>query len=123
MKRLIIVFAVNFILIGCMSKVVITPEKLPNATVGTAYYAEIKIDSGSGPISSSRFERYIYPENSGLEIIFPEINGRVEYNNMTVQGTPKLLENITIVIKGAMIPTGWHASSAFEKTYIIKVKQ
>lgn len=122
MKRLIIIFAVNFILIGCMSKVVITPEKLPNATVGTAYYAEIKIDGGSGPIVSG-FNRNIFPEQSGLEIIFPEVNGKSEYNYMIIQGTPKINTDITVKIQGAMIPTGWHASSVFEKTYIIKVKQ
>lgn len=117
------IFILYFLLVGCAQKVIITPDILPDAVVGEIYYAEIEITGGSGPISGSRFEQHVYPENSGLEIIFPEINGRVEYNNMAVQGTPKTVENIKIKIKGDMIPTGWHASSVFEKTYIIKVKQ
>ena len=124
LNKSVIIFAIYFSLIGCIPpKVIITPDKLPDAVIGTPYYTEIKITGGSGPISGSGFKLHIYPDNSGLEIIFPEINGRVKYNNMTIQGIPKTVENVTIIIKGGMIPSGWRATSDFEKTYVIKVKE
>lgn len=122
-KKLVIVFGIYFLLIGCTPpRVIITPNKLPDAVVEKPYYAEIKIDGGSGPIVSG-FKRDIFPEQSGLKIIFPEVNGRAEYNYMIIQGTPKIKTDITVKLKGAMIPTGWNASSEFEKTYVIKVKE
>lgn len=123
-SRLIIVFSLCFLLIGCIPpRVIISPNELPNGVVGKEYYVPITIDGGSGPISGSGFLRDIYPNGSGLEIVFPEVDGRVEYNNMAIQGTPKKVGNIKIIIKGGMISSGWNAPSDFEKTYIIKVKE
>lgn len=124
LSRLFIVFSVCFLLIGCIPpRVIITPNELPKGVIGKNYYAQITIDGGSGPISGSGFQRDIYPNNSGLEIIFPEINGRVEYNNMAVKGTPKVTGDIKVFIKGGMIPSGWNMPSDFEKVYVIKVKE
>lgn len=124
MKKISIIFAVYFLLVGCTSKVIITPDKLPDAVIGNYYYERIDISRGSGPISAVSFYYHITPENSGLEIIFPEINGVSEYNNIAVQGLPKLLEDITVRVKGAMIPVSlFGGSSEFDKTYIIKVKE
>ncbi len=123
MRKISTIFAVYFLLVGCTSKVIITPDKLPDAVVDKSYYAEIKISGGSGPISGGGFDLRIYPDNSGLEVIFPEINGRADYNNIAIQGVPIIVGNITITIKGDMIPTGWNASSEFDKDYVIKVKE
>ncbi len=124
MKKLTSILVIGFLLIGCTPRVVITPDKLPDAVIGNYYYERIDISRGSGPISAGSFYYHITPENSGLEIIFPEINGVSEYNNMAVQGVPKLLEEITVRVKGAMIPVSlFGGSSEFDKTYAIKVKE
>lgn len=123
-NRLFIVFSVCFLLIGCIpSRINITPNELPNGIIGKNYYAQITIDGGSGPISGSGFQREIYPKNSGLIIISPEINGRVEYNVLAVKGIPKIRGDIKIIIKGGMISSGWRAPSDFKKVYTIKVTE
>lgn len=123
-NKLFIVFSICFLLIGCIPpQVIITPNELPKGVIGKNFYALITIDGGSGPISGSEFQREIYPKNSGLEIISPEINGRVEYNNLAVKGIPKIIGDIKVIIKGGMISSGWNAPSDFEKVYIIKVSE
>ncbi|WP_294613370.1 hypothetical protein [uncultured Gilliamella sp.] len=123
-NRLFIVFSVCFLLIGCIPpRIIITPNDLPTGVIGKNYYAQITIDGGSGPISGSGFQREIYPINSGLEIISPEINGRVEYNNLAVKGIPKIIGDIKVIIQGGMISSGWNAPSDFKKVYIIKVTE
>ncbi|WP_392562167.1 hypothetical protein RHO12_01375 [Orbus sturtevantii] len=121
-SRLIITVLACFLLIGCIPpRVIITPDKLPDAIIGMPYSAEIKIDGGSGPIGG--FENIIYPEHCGLKIIFPEVNGVVESNYMRIQGTPVVKQEISVSLKGFMIPTGWNDSSSYKKIYIIKVKE
>lgn len=120
--KLTIIFFIYSLIIGCIPpKVIITPNELPNATVGVPYSAEIKIDGGSGPIGG--FENIIYPEGSGLSIMFPEVNGIVESNYMIIQGVPLIKQELRVILKGFMIPIGWNNVSRYEKAYIIKVKE
>lgn len=123
-NRLLIIFSGCFLLIGCTPpRVVVTPNELPKGIIGNNYYAQITIEGGSGPISGTGFRREIYPKNSGLEIISPEINGRVGYNNLAVKGIPKIIGDIKVIIEGGMISTGWNAPSDFKKVYIINVSE
>ncbi len=125
-KRLCIVFSVCFLLIGCIvaPKVMITPHELPQAVIGKNYYTTINIRGGSGPILERGFLREIYPKNSGLEIIFPEINGYVEYNYLAVKGIPKITGDIKVVIKGKMSSVFWYVpASYFEESYTIQVSE
>ena len=122
MKRLSILCLISFLLIGCTpSKVIITPDTLPDAIVGELYYAEIEINGGSGPVSAGGFK-----STSTSNRLWVEPNPKRKggfYNSLIVHGKPMTTETITIKISGDMIPTGWRASSEFEKTYVIKVKE
>ncbi|WP_294953615.1 hypothetical protein [uncultured Gilliamella sp.] len=120
-KRLCIVFSICFLLIGCViTPVIITPNELPKGIRGKNYYAPINVEGGSGPLS---FWTRIYPENSGLEIILREIEGRVERRNyIAVTGIPKITGDIEVVIEGDMTPTYWNITPGhFKKIYIIHV--
>ncbi|UYZ82864.1 hypothetical protein MTZ49_09590 [Entomomonas sp. E2T0] len=116
------VFVLYFLLIGCTpSKVIITPDTLPEAIVGKPYYAEIEINGGSGPVTASGFK-----STSTSNRLWVERNPNKEsgfYNSLIVHGKPLTTETVTIKIRGGMIPTGWRAPSDFEKTYVIKVKE
>lgn len=125
-KKLVIVFGIYFLLVGCIPpKVVITPDKLPDAVIGELYYAEIEINGGSGPVTTSGFKRVITPHVLWVQPNYEKDKREGSfYNSLTVQGIPKTTENITIKISGYMIPSGWSATtSKFEKTYVIKVKE
>ncbi|MFD1259826.1 hypothetical protein [Entomomonas asaccharolytica] len=118
------IFILCFLLIGCTPKVMITPDKLPDAVVGELYYAEIEITGGSGPVTASGFKRIITPPVLWVEPNYEKDKREGSfYNSLTVKGIPKTTEDITIKISGYMIPSGWStATSKFEKTYIIKVR-
>lgn len=119
MKRLSILCLISFLLIGCTpSKVIITPDTLPEAIVGKLYYAEIEISGGSGPVSSIK-------SNVTPDVLVIQRNpkkGRND-NQFIIYGKPITTETITVKMKGDMISTGWRASAEFEKTYVIKVKE
>ncbi len=115
------IFALYFLLVGCAQKVIITPDILPDAVVGEIYYADIEINGGSGPISAGGFK-----STSTSNRLWVEPNPKRKggfYNSLIVHGKPMTTGTITIKISGDMIPTGWRASSEFEKTYVIKVKE
>lgn len=63
MKKLTSIFVIGFLLIGCTSKVIITPDKLPDAVVGKPYYIEIQIKGGT-PVASLKWEAL--PINNGF---------------------------------------------------------
>ena len=65
---LIIVLFLATVLTGCFctQKVEVLPKSLPNATLGTPYYAEIEVYNGR--VINDSFHYLITPENSGLEI-------------------------------------------------------
>lgn len=122
MKRLSIICVISFLLIGCIApEVVFTPDKLPDAIVGELYYAEIEIDGGSGPVTAGGFKSTSTSNRLWVEVN-PNKKGRF-YNSLIVHGKPITTETITIKISGHMIPSGWSATSDFEKTYVIKVKE
>ncbi|UYZ82575.1 hypothetical protein MTZ49_08065 [Entomomonas sp. E2T0] len=126
MKNLSIIFAVCFLLIGCTSsKVVITPDELPEANFKQPYYAKFEIKGGSGPVSAGGLSYSMTPVNSGIEldICDPDDKTFFTYNCFIVKGIPKISQNITLKIKGDMVGTMYMGSSEFNKTYIIKVKE
>ncbi|UYZ82888.1 hypothetical protein MTZ49_09710 [Entomomonas sp. E2T0] len=126
MKKKIIIFYVNIIILimllsSCTPKAVFTPDTLPNAIVGQNYYAEIDIAGGSGPVSAGGFEVSMKPDELWFEVNRKKDNF---YNSFIIHGIPKTPEDITIIIKGDMVPTGLFGSGTeFNKTYIIKVKE
>ncbi|MFD1259853.1 hypothetical protein [Entomomonas asaccharolytica] len=124
MKKLSRIFAVCFLLVGCISKVTITPDKLPEAKLEQPYYAKIEIKGGSGPVSAGGLSYSITPIDSGIEldVCDPEDKTFFTYNCFIVKGIPKILHNITLTIKGDMVGTMYMGSSEFDKTYVIKVK-
>lgn len=123
--RLNLLVVITYILVGCTPQLTIIPDKLNDATLGHPYYAEIKIQGGSGPVSSGSFDYLIKPENSGLELdFFDPQNTPVEFNHFIVKGIPTTLEDISIYIKGATIVSiPWHSSIEFDKTYVVKVRE
>lgn len=121
MKKLTSIFVIGFLLIGCTSKVIITPDKLPDAIVGQPYSVEIDISGGSGPVTASGFESSITPN-----VLWLEVNEKKDnfYNSFIIHGTPRTTDDITVRVKGYMIQTTpFGSSSEFDKTYIIKVKE
>ena len=121
MKKLSRIFAVCFLLVGCTSKVIITPDKLPDAIVGQSYSVEIDINGGSGPVTASGFESSITPN-----VLWLEVNEKKDnfYNSFIIHGTPRTTDDITVRVKGYMIQTTpFGSSSEFDKTYVIKVKE
>lgn len=121
MKKLTFIFVIGFLLVGCTSKVIIIPDKLPDAIVGQPYSVEIDINGGSGPVTASGFESSITPN-----VLWLEVNEKKDnfYNSFIIHGTPRTTDDITVRVKGYMIQTiPFGSSSEFDKTYIIKVKE
>ena len=112
------IFILCFLLIGCTPKVMITPDKLPDAVVGELYYADIEITGGTSGVRS------IY------SVITPNVlflgsspkTGSSDYNNLVIEGKPITTETITVKITGYTAPTLFDTDAKFEKTYIIKVR-
>ena len=125
MKKLSRIFAVCFLLVGCTSKVIITPDTLPDAKFEQSYYAKIEIKGGSGPVSARGLNYSITPINSGIEldVCEPEDKTFFTFNCFIVKGIPKISNNITLKISGGMMGTMFLGNTEFNKTYVIKVKE
>ena len=104
----------------CTQKVEVLPKSLPNATLGTPYYAEIKILDGV--VIDEFFTYHIKPENSGLELTYSHVEPYGSYNNIKVMGTPRIKETITIEFFGNTYGT-MCPGVEFDKTYTIKVEE
>ena len=118
MKKLTSILVIGFLLIGCTPRVVITPDKLPDAIIGKLYYTEIEISGGSGPVSY--IDSVITPD---VLVVQSNPNKSLNDNQFIIVGKPVSTETIIVKIRGGMISTGWKATSDFEKTYVIKVKE
>ncbi len=130
MKKLINVFMINTILLisGCTvtENLLVTPESLPDATIGKPYYAKIIIHTNGGNIRS--FNAPIMPSNSGLttNICDPNDSSSNALSCIVVQGTPNQLTEIKVNVSGNITPSHgvlYKVRNIFDKTYIIKVKQ
>lgn len=119
MKKLSTIFAVYFLLIGCTSKVIITPDKLPDAVVGKPYYIEIQIKGGT-PVTSFKWEAL--PINNGFFVKTIEKEGFGEKNFLKIYGTPVEAVNTKITLYGFTYGTSF-VGEEFKKTYVIKVKE
>ena len=105
----------------CMQKMEVLPKSLPNATVGTPYYAKIKVVGGR--VIDYSFYYDIKPENSGLELSIPSyFESHVSYNDLKVKGVPKVAGTISIELSGLTYGT-MCPGSKFNKTYIIKIEE
>ena len=105
----------------CMQKMEVLPKSLPNATVGTPYYAKIKVVGGR--VIDYSFYYDIKPENSGLELSIPSyFESHVSYNDLEVMGVPKVAGTISIELSGLTYAT-MCPGSKFNKTYIIKIEE
>ncbi|UYZ82865.1 hypothetical protein MTZ49_09595 [Entomomonas sp. E2T0] len=119
MKKLGLILIVIFLLIGCTPKVIITPDKLPDAVVGELYYTEIEITGGTGRVTS--VNSVITPN-----VLFLEPNPKAgwgNYNKSIIIGKPETTELIMVKITGDMAPSFFNSDPKFEKTYVIKVKE
>ena len=106
----------------CTQKVEVLPKSLPNATLGTPYYAEIKILDGI--VMDDFFSYHIKPAKSGLELSAPfKFGSRVSYNDLKVKGTPKVAGTITIELSGGTYGTMSCPGRDFKKVYTIKVEE
>ena len=118
---LIIGFFVTSVLTGCFcDRVEVRPKTLPNASLGTPYYAKIEVYNGR--VINDSFHYLITPENSGLEISPTDFGTHVSFNDLKVKGTPKVAGKITIKLAGLTYGT-MCPGSKFIKTYTIKVEE
>ena len=120
---LIIGFFVTSVLTGCFcDRVEVRPKTLPNASLGTPYYAKIEVFGGHA--NRRHFYYDIQPEKSGLELS-PRGLGtkRVSYNNLEVKGTPKVAGTITIELSGSTYGTNTCTGKRYNKVYTIKVEE
>ena len=119
---LIIVLFLATVLTGCfcMQKMEVRPKSLPNAILGTPYYAEIEVYNGR--VINDSFHYLITPENSGLEISPTDFGTHVSFNDLKVKGTPKVAGKITIKFAGLTYGT-MCPGSKFIKTYTIIVEE
>ena len=108
-------------LTGCFcDRVEVRPKTLPNATLGTPYYAEIDINIR---VIKRHFYYQIEPENSGLELSPTDFGTHVSFNDLKVKGTPKVAGAITIKLSGATYGTMSCPGRDFKKVYTIKVEE
>ena len=120
---LIIGIFLTTVLTGCFctQKAEVLPKSsLPNAILGTPYYAEIEVYNGR--VINDSFHYLITPENSGLEISPTDFGTHVSFNDLKVKGTPKVAGKITIKFAGLTYGT-MCPGSKFIKTYTIKVEE
>ena len=104
----------------CTEKVEVLPKSLPNATLGTPYYAEIKILDGI--VMDDFFSYHIKPARSGLELSSSDFTPNSSYNYLKVKGIPKVTGTITIKFSGLTYGT-MCPGVEFDKTYTIKVEE
>ena len=121
---LIIGFFLTTVLSGCfcMEKMEVRPKSLPNAILGTPYYAKIEVFGGI--VIDEFFTYHIKPAKSGLELSAPfKFGSRVSYNDLEVKGTPKVAGTITIELSGGTYGTMSCPGRDFKKVYTIKVEE
>ena len=120
---LIIGFFLTTFLTGCLCyKPEVRPKTLPNATLGTPYYAKIEVFGGVA--IDSRFGYIIQPEKSGLELSPRGLGTEyVTYNHLELKGTPKVAGTITIKLYGTTYGTNTCVGKRYNKVYTIKVEQ
>ena len=121
---LIIGFSLTTVLSGCfcMEKMEVRPKSLPNAILGTPYYAKIEVFGGHA--NRRHFYYDIQPEKSGLELSPTDFGTEyVSYNDLEVKGTPKVSGIISIELSGRTYGTMSCRGNKFNKTYTIKVEE
>lgn len=104
----------------CTQKIKVLPQSLPNAILGTPYYAEIEVDNGR--VINDSFHYLITPENSGLGLSPANFGTHISFNDLKVKGTPKIAGTITIKLSGLTYGT-MCPGSKFNKMYTIKVEE
>ena len=121
---LIIGFFLTTVLTGCfcMEKMEVRPKSLPNAILGTPYYAKIEVFGGY--TDQDNFYYDIQPEKSGLELSPTDFGTEyVSYNDLEVKGTPKVTGTIRIELSGTTYGTMSCPGKDFKKVYTIKVEE
>ena len=121
---LIIGFSLTTVLTGCfcMEKMEVRPKSLPNAILGTPYYAKIEVFGGY--TDQDNFYYDIQPEKSGLELSPTDFGTEyVSYNDLEVKGTPKIVGTITIELFGGTYGTNTCPGKRYDRVYTIKVEE
>ena len=120
---LIIGFFVTSVLTGCFcDRVEVRPKTLPNASLGTPYYAKIEIFGGVA--IDRHFSYHIKPEKSGLELSPTDFGTEyVSYNDLEIKGTPKVAGTITIELSGGTYGTNTCPGKRYDRVYTIKVEE
>lgn len=112
------IFLTILFLIGCTPVIEVSPDKLPDAYLNQPYIENIEITGGTvvdlnfySKVSNEEFK--VIPNNTNEDSI--------NYNNLTIKGTPTSLEPIHVDVAGDTYGTNFPGGS-FEKEYIIEVK-
>ena len=110
-------------LTGCFcDRVEVRPKTLPNATLGTPYYAKIEVFGGHAIRHDFYYD--IQPEKSGLELSPRGLGTKyVSYNDLEVKGTPKVAGTITIELSGVTYGDLLCPGTDYKKVYTIKVEE
>ncbi|MDR7015471.1 hypothetical protein [Acinetobacter sp. 3657] len=114
--KLIVIFSILLILVGCGKKYTITPDSLPVASVNQEYKQTIKISGGKVVDQYASLETNIPKE---LGIIIQPVNELDGYNIIEIKGTPKYSGEYTITIKADFFGGG---GAEINKTYTLTVQ-
>ena len=109
--KLIIIFSIIFVLIGCGKKYKISPESLPVAHINQEYQQIIKISGGKVIDKYAELETNI-PENLGVTV--KPVDDLDGYNVIQIKGVPKYKGKYTIHIRADFYAGG---DAEIDKTY------
>ncbi|CAI3107822.1 hypothetical protein [Acinetobacter calcoaceticus] len=114
--KLIAIFSILLILIGCGKKYTITPDELPVAYVNQKYHEVIHISGGKVVDDSAKLDTNI-PKNLGITI--QPVNELDGYNIIEIKGSPRYKGKFTIHILAGFYAGG---REIVDKTYTFTVQ-
>lgn len=121
MKR-ITILCLSLLILGCVSKVGFSPNKLFDGHVGKPYYAKVTIIGNSGHVDGASIEYKIKPEESGLTISFCDPDSPVRFNCVVIRGVPSKNGEFVVSLQGATLTTSYFLSGkVFDKKYVLKI--
>lgn len=121
MKR-ITILCFSLLILGCVSKVEFSPDKLPDGYVGKPYYAKVTIIGNAGPADGARANYSISPSDVGLKIHLCDPDSPVRFNCVVIRGVPSKNGEFVVFLQGATLTTSYFLSGkVFDKKYVLKI--
>ncbi|WP_239818749.1 hypothetical protein, partial [Brenneria goodwinii] len=121
MKNIMII-CLSLLILGCVSKVEFSPDKLPDGYVGKPYYAKVTIIGNAGPADGARANYSINPSDFGLKIHLCDPDSPVRFNCVVISGVPNKSGDIVVSLQGATLTTSYFLSGkTFDKKYVFKI--